>query len=193
MRTTYVVGLLLTLALVAGACTGESDLPSVASLETDSANPSAVSEDPDADRAEDSEAAMLAFTQCLRDQGIDVGDPTIDADGNLQLPPIEFDSSDAATDPDQPPDLSELEDKIAPCEEHLEGVVGTFNPGLTTEIEDMFLDYAECMRENGVDLPDPDFSSGGGVIELSAIGGDTFEAADESCRPLLADLGIIGR
>jgi hypothetical protein len=192
MRTTYLVGLLLTLALVAGACTRESDLPSIASLEPDSANPPAASEDTNADRAYDSEAAMLAFTQCLRDQGIDVGDPTIDADGNLQLPPIEFDSSEAVTDPDELPDISELEDKIAPCEEHLEGIVGSFDPGDTTEIEDMFLAYAECMRENGVDMPDPDFSSGGGVIDLGAIGGDTFEAADEACRPLLADLGIVG-
>ena len=191
MRTKYLVGLILTLALVAGACTGDSDLPSIASLETDPPNPSAESAT-DADQAADSEAAMLAFTQCLRDQGIDVGDPTIDADGNLQLPPIEFETSDTVTDPDELPDMSEFEEMIAPCEEHLEGVVGSFSPGDTTEIEDMFLAYAECMRENGIDMPDPDFSSDGGVIDLGAIGGDNFEAADAACRPLLADLGIVG-
>ena len=191
MRTKYLVGLILTLALVAGACTGDSDLPSIASLETDPPNPSAESAT-DADQAADSEAAMLAFTQCLRDQGIDVGDPTIDADGNLQLPPIEFETPETVTDPDEVPDMSEFEEMIAPCEEHLEGVVGSFSPGDTTEIEDMFLAYAECMRENGIDMPDPDFSSDGGVIDLGAIGGDEFEAADAACRPLLADLGIVG-
>ena len=191
MRTKYLVGLILTLALVAGACTGDSDLPSIASLETDPPNPSAESAT-DADQAADSEAAMLAFTQCLRDQGIDVGDPTIDADGNLQLPPIEFETSDTVTDPDEFPDMSEFEEMLAPCEEHLGGVVGSFSLGDTTEIEDMFLAYAECMRENGIDMPDPDFSSDGGVIDLGAIGGDEFEAADAACRPLLADLGIVG-
>jgi hypothetical protein len=42
----------------------------------------------------------------------------------------------------------------------------------------MLLAYAECMRANGVDMLDPDFSSGGGVIDLGAIGGEDFEAAD---------------
>lgn len=188
MRTMYVLGLILTLGLIAGACSRDSDLPSIASLENDPANSPAVSDDINASSAQDSEAAMLAFTQCLREQGIDVGDPTIDADGNLQLPPIEFDVSD----PGELPDVSELEDLVAPCEEHLDGIVGSFDPGDTAQIEDMFLAYAACMRENGVDMPDPDFSSDGGVIDLGATGGDEFEAADEACRPLLADLGIVG-
>ena len=192
MRTQYLVGLMLTLALVAGACSRDGDLPSIASLEADPANPSVESDAADPDQTADSEAALLAFTQCLRDQGIDIGDPTIDADGNLQLPPIEFETSESAADPDEPPDLSEFEEMIAPCEQHLEGVVGSFSPGDTTEIEDMFLAYAECMRENGIDMPDPDFSSDGGVIDLGAVGGEDFEAADAVCRPLLADLGIVG-
>ena len=88
--------------------------------------------------------------------------------------------------------MSEFEDMIAPCEEHLEGVVSTFSSADTTEIEDMLLAYAECMRDNGVDMPDPDFSSGGGVIDLGAIGGEDFEAAEAACSPLLADLGFSG-
>ena len=31
--------------------------------------------------------------------------------------------------------------------------------------------FAQCMRDNGVDYPDPDFSGGGGVISIGPGGG----------------------
>lgn len=192
MRTIVVTSLILVLALVAAACSDSGDSPDIASLEADSANTSEDGSDADVDPVAQSEAAMLAFTQCLRDQGIDVDDPTMDADGNMQLPPIDIEMPDVVADPDELPDMSEFADMIAPCEEHLEGVVSTFSSADTTEIEDMLLAYAECMRDNGVDMPDPDFSSGGGVIDLGAIGGEDFEAAEAACSPLLADLGFSG-
>jgi hypothetical protein len=52
--------------------------------------------------------------------------------------------------------------------------------------------YAKCMRENGVDMPDP---NGDGVLTAPAVkaGGPVdkkLEAASEKCRPLLpADVG----
>jgi len=190
MRTTLLTSLILALALVAAACSDSGDSAEIASLEADSANTSDDDSAADVDPVAESEAAMLAFTQCLRDQGIDVDDPTMDADGNMQLPPINIEMPDVVADPDKLPDMSEFEDMIAPCEEHLEGVVSTFSSADTTEIEDMLLAYAECMRENGVDMPDPDFSSGGGVIDLGAIGGEDFDAAEAACSPLLADLGF---
>lgn len=190
MRTTLLTSLILALALVAAACSDSGDSAEIASLEADSANTSDDDSAADVDPVAESEAAMLAFTQCLRDQGIDVDDPTMDADGNMQLPPINIEMPDVVADPDELPDMSEFEDMIAPCEEHLEGVVSTFSSADTTEIEDMLLAYAECMRENGVDMPDPDFSSGGGVIDLGAIGGEDFDAAEAACSSLLADLGF---
>ena len=192
MRNSFMISVFLVLALMASACSDSGGSPEIASLETASANTPEDDSNGDVDPEAESEAAMLAFTQCLRDQGIDVDDPTIDADGNMQLPPINIEVPDVVTDPEELPDMSEFEDMIAPCEEHLEGVVSTFSPADTTEIEDMLLAYAECMRENGVDMPDPDFSSSGGVIDLGAIGGEDFEAAEAVCSPLLADLGFRG-
>jgi len=192
MRNSFLTSLILVLALVAAACSDSGDSAEIATLETDSAIASQSDSEAGGDPIAQSEAAMLAFTQCLRDQGIDVDDPTMDADGNMQLPPINIEMPDVVTDPDELPDMSEFEDMIAPCEEHLEGVVSTFSSADTTEIEDMLLAYAECMRDNGVDMPDPDFSSGGGVIDLGAIGGEDFEAAEAACSPLLADLGFSG-
>ena len=53
------------------------------------------------------------------------------------------------------------------------------------------LAFAKCMREHGVDMPDPEFGNGGGTV---MIGGDgiafdspTFKAADEACRSIVDD------
>lgn len=62
------------------------------------------------------------------------------------------------------------------------------------EIEDAMLEYAQCMRDNGVDMPDPEFDENGGV-SMRAADPDTgegpdpeFEAADEACRPIMEDV-----
>jgi hypothetical protein len=90
--------------------------------------------------------------------------------------------------------MSQFEELIAPCEELLSGVVATGSSQGATEFEDALLEYAQCMRANGVDMPDPDFSSGGGIIDLGTQDGDSpsFEAADEQCRGILSLLGVVG-
>ena len=186
MNRNVLIVLILTFAVVAGACSDDTAPPSVASLETASSttSPGAAESDPLAD----SEAAMLAFTQCLRDQGIDVDDPTIDANGNLQLAPIAFEVETSSDDPEAMPDPSEFEALIGSCDEYLEGIVMNAAPVDTTEMEDSFLAYAACMRDNGVDMPDPDFSSG--MIDLGGALDSDFEAADAACRYHLAALGL---
>ena len=186
MNTRVFVTVLLALALVAAACSDDSAPPLVASLETESST--TLPAETDADPIAASEDAVLAFTQCLRDQGIDIDDPTVDADGNLQLAPITLEVEVSSDDPEAMPDPSELEALMAPCEEHLEGMVMNASATDMTEMEDSLLAYAECMRSNGVDMPDPDFSSG--MIDLGDVGSDDFEAADAACRHHLAVLGL---
>jgi hypothetical protein len=66
--------------------------------------------------------------------------------------------------------------------------------------EEAMLDFAKCMREHGIDMPDPEFTGGGGGAGSARpgvairIGGDgmdpeKMEKANEACRPLLADAG----
>jgi hypothetical protein len=59
-----------------------------------------------------------------------------------------------------------------------------------TDPQEAALAYAECMRENGIDMPDPEFSNGGGVA--IAIGGEegevdeeALQAAQEVCQPIM--------
>ena len=69
------------------------------------------------------------------------------------------------------------------------------DPGAAKQaFQDAMLNYARCMREHGVDMPDPTFSdSGGGKGTFSVVGApggagkDTgaFTAADKACKPIL--------
>jgi hypothetical protein len=184
MYRTALSALALVLALVASACSNGGVDDQVASIESNAIDTPSSS---DSDPVADTEEAMLAFTQCLRDQGLDVDDPTIDADGNMQLAPISFES--VVPEGDTEPEMPDFESLIAPCEELLEGIVATAGSGPPAEIEDALLAYAQCMRANGIDMPDPDLSSGG-AIDLGGGVGDDFVAADKECRPHLAQLGI---
>ncbi len=64
---------------------------------------------------------------------------------------------------------------------------GTAASGVSAEFEDAMVAFAKCMRENGVDFPDP--GSGGGLM----IGPDSdidpqspeFKAAEAECKPIL--------
>jgi hypothetical protein len=64
---------------------------------------------------------------------------------------------------------------------------------LSPEEQDKILAFARCMREHGVDMPDPDFSSGGvtfgigGPDQKSGIdpGSETFQEAQRACQSLM--------
>lgn len=191
MRSRHLLGIaLLAVALLVASCSSSDVSSQVATLETETTATSPDTETPEANSLADTEAAMLAFTQCLRDQGIEIDDPTIDANGNVQLPPItlEFEAVEGEEPEEAMADFDEL---IGSCDEHLEGITTTADAPDMTGIEDDFLAYAACMRENGVDMPDPDFSSGGGMIELGGNEAE-FEAADAACRHLISNFVIDG-
>jgi hypothetical protein len=56
--------------------------------------------------------------------------------------------------------------------------------------------FAQCMRDNGVDMPDPEVQPGGGVLMRRGQGTNInpndpkFQAAMEKCRPLLPNGGV---
>ena len=61
--------------------------------------------------------------------------------------------------------------------------------------EKAMLDFARCMREHGIDMPDPE-SGRGGVMQFEAPSGggglpdeSKFADADKACRHLLGDAG----
>jgi hypothetical protein len=67
---------------------------------------------------------------------------------------------------------------------------GSEDPPSNEEFQDAALEYAECMREHGVDMPDPEFEGEGGVLMQMPDGAnrDEVEAAEEECRPIMDEV-----
>jgi hypothetical protein len=58
------------------------------------------------------------------------------------------------------------------------------------ELREAALDYAQCMREHGVDMPDPKFNGGGMTMRLGGPGQAqppkaTMDAAQEACQKIM--------
>ena len=85
------------------------------------------------------------------------------------------------------------------CLVHLEGVTLGFDQVDQTEFEDQLLAFATCMRDNGIDMDDPDlsgFEPGGdgepGVIDPFGDVDSTdpaFQSALEACEEHLSGFG----
>jgi hypothetical protein len=171
---------LLVLVVLAGAgCGGGSESSGVANVETEGGNAPAETTTPS---TEETEQAMLRFAQCMRDQGIDYPDPAPDANGNLRLRP-----------PTGNVDQEQLESAQEACQEHLEGVIQPRSEEDETEFQDALLKYARCMRDNGVDVPDPPAASSdfGAFREQIDRNDPQFQSANEECQRYIAD--VVGR
>lgn len=179
--------LLVALALVAAACGGSND-DGVASLEGEAEAANAETDE------RSFEESLLGFTQCLREEGLDVPDPEFDEDGNLRFQP------GGGAGGDQDIELDDLLEARDACSEFLVGISLSRFGIDQTALEDNLLTYAECMRGEGYDLPDPDLGSTlrrilgqgeqnpEGAADIGPFGDVDFEdpdfiAADAVCRP----------
>lgn len=126
----------------------------------------------------DPEEAVLAFTQCMREQGVDMPDPEFSDEGGVMF------STEDDGDGDEPPpavDLEAMDAAYEECGELMEGAnLGGGEPVDMSEMEDQMLEFAQCMRDEGVDMPDPDFS--GDVADERA----TRDPGDGSDGPVIA-------
>lgn len=146
------LALLLLLGLAVAACGGAAD-DAVASLDETTATTT-----PSGNTEIDSEQALLDFAQCMRDNGIaDFPDPSTDADGNVRP----FGSGGPGTLDVDPSTLEAARDECTPL---IEDLALNFLRTNRADIEDQLVEFASCMRDEGVDMPDPDFSNllGGG-------------------------------
>ena len=73
-----------------------------------------------------------------------------------------------------------------------------FEPPNMTELEDELLEFAVCMRDNGVEMDDPDFTNpgdGDGGVVIDPFGGSfnpndpAFQEAFEACEGILSNFG----
>jgi len=179
-----IIALVLLLALAAAACGSDSSGDGLASLSESDADSGAAlaSDDGSTDAALDGEESILAFTECLREEGLDIPDPEFDEGGNLRLRSL-FEAGEEV-------DISreEMREGFDACAEYLEGIAQQFDRTDRAEMEDRLYVYASCMRDNGYDMADPDFSlehvpgaGGGGDGEGGGgAGGGPFAGIDFS-------------
>jgi hypothetical protein len=99
-----------------------------------------------ADASLDDEAAMMAFVQCMRDEGIEFKDPVVDSEGNVQR--SEFVEGFTVT-------REELAEPYAACSHHLEGLTLGRERGDVSERVDQLVELAACLRDKGYDVDDP--------------------------------------
>ncbi len=180
---------LLVFAFVFAACGSDDATDGVASLDSTTTVASSTTEPAE---EVDQEQAAIALVECLRAGGLEVDDPTVDADGNVQFP---------QQDLENPIDQDELEAALEACQEELQAVVIGFTQDFDfTALQDTLLEYSACMRDNGFDLPDPDFSNlgfGGDQPPTGPFGDVDFNdpdfiEANEACDDLLSGLGFGG-
>ncbi|HEY3262274.1 MAG TPA: hypothetical protein VGJ95_18745 [Pseudonocardiaceae bacterium] len=131
----------------------------------------------------DDEERMRQFASCMREHGVDMPDPE-PGGGPVQLRGGPGDV-----------DMSKMQAAMQACRSFLPN--GGEPRQLSPEDLEKARAMAECMREHGVDVPDPDPDQGGLRIEARGGGGDgaappdqdKLRAALEACRHLGPGLG----
>jgi hypothetical protein len=165
------------------ACGSDEKDPGVTSLRSSTSSPSASA----SGTAKDSEAELLKYVECLRGQGLDVPDPTVDAEGNLTI------GGGNGGPPNIDPDKLEAAQKV--CGDVPAGALGGGTDLNSAEFQDAAVKFAACMRNEGIDMPDPDFSKGSvqgmtGLFKNVDRNDPKVEAATQKCRSVFADAGI---
>ena len=171
----------LGLALALAGCGGSPDGDRVASLAGDQATgTTGAAESP----SKDPQQAALDFARCMREQGVDMPDPEVDEQGRIRMRIGAGGGGGAAR-----PDPRKFEAAQKACGGLLGG--GDGDRQLDPAARDAMVAFARCMREHGVDMPDP---TGDGLLMRRGAGGpdpgsERFQEAERACDHHLADLG----
>lgn len=169
MRIRFLTGvplLLVALAVTTG-CGGPAAGEGVATADggTSTASPSTGATTPVAD-----EDKPLRFAQCMREHGVDMPDP--DPGGKPGL--LKIDRND--------PKFAKAFDA---CKQY--APIGDGTRTLSPEQQQQVLAFTKCMREHGIDVPDPQPDGGIKFDKKSGVdlSSPKFKAASEACERYL--------
>jgi hypothetical protein len=117
--------------------------------------------------------AMLDFARCMREHGVDMPDPQFNG-GRVTM-------KQGKTNPDTAraaeKACAKYRDAVKPAE---------MSDEQKEEFKKAALENARCMREHGIDFPDPQFDSNGGAQIQMGRGvnpeSEKFKQAQEACR-----------
>ena len=123
------------------------------------------------------EEGVLEFAQCMREEGINFPDPTFDIDGNPQFDNLEIENEE------------EFESAFENCEDILRNALPEqfdLDPEVEAALVDASLEFSQCMRDQGIDFPDPKpgefgfFAFRDADIDFSS---EVVQDAFEICQP----------
>jgi hypothetical protein len=167
IRMGLVAGLLLALALATGACNGGDKGDGVASLGDGKATATT-----SPGGSGDLKQLALAYARCMRQHGINVPDPKVDAAGRVaqQMP------SDIG------PEDPKFKAANQACKQYLPN--GGAPEKVDPQIQQHMLAYARCMRQHGINIPDPTPGEGIDVDGSNGVNPEDpkFKAADQACE-----------
>ena len=124
------------------------------------------------------EEGVLEFARCMREEGIDFPDPTFDIDGNPEFNELNIENEEA------------FEEAFTNCEDILRRALPEqfdLDPEVEAALIDASLEFSQCMREEGIDFPDPTFDIDGNpeFNELNIENEEAFEEAFTNCEDIL--------
>lgn len=153
-------GLLAALALLVAGCAPSQAPPEAASLA----------------KTEEIGRAAVQYAQCLRDNGYQVPDPTFNEDGL----PVYGEIPGLVKGP-------EFDQIRQSCGESLNAaLVAAGVPNRKEVNTDELLGFARCMREHGIDVPDPTVGEPL-AIPKSAFTAPAWAPAKQACESLLPE------
>ena len=123
------------------------------------------------------EEGVLNFAQCMREEGINFPDPTFDIDGNPEFDNLEIENEE------------EFENAFESCEDILRNALPEqfdLDPEVEAALVDASLEFSQCMRDQGIDFPDPKpgeyrfFAFRDADIDFSS---EEVQEAFEICQP----------
>jgi hypothetical protein len=181
------------IAAVATGCGGSSSGAGVARLGTTTSDPSGSASAQTNPSRQDFQTAILAYTKCMRGNGINLPDPTFNSAGG---PGAGAGGRGLFGANGVNRNSAKFRKAQSACGSKLAAVRPQFNPQDRQRLQDAALKFAQCMRKNGVDVPDPDFSQegqgGGGLFAGSRLNQNDpkVRKAISSCRSVFTDAGL---
>ena len=169
-RATWTTISLLVAACLLAACGGAGDdtaaadegeeiatLGTTAETETTSAGTTADGSTPDTTDAasEDPDEAMEQFAECMQEHGVDFPDPPAPGDG-----PQSVAITIAPGDEDN---MAEAQEACGYLMENVRSDM-ELDPEQQAEMQADMLEFTECMRDQGIEMADPEFADDGGVM-----------------------------
>jgi hypothetical protein len=123
--------------------------------------------------------ALLQYSQCMRDHGVNMPDPTFSGGG-----------AKVTMREDKGADPQKMQDAQKACQKYQDQVKPpSMSEAQQKEMKQAALKNAQCMRDHGIDFPDPQFGEGGRMQQR--IGGPgsnvdpnsaKFQAAMKACQ-----------